>query len=177
MNRIKVNNGMAAAIILMSMFAGWQTLLLAIVIMLVLCETDDKFKGIAIRVVAFMAGITLVGYAWDIIYQGIQLAFSGLNTLISTLNYYLDSPISIIKLNQYLIDPVTGILKFLDSGVTYLLMLAKFGFVVATLSGKAVKENFIIKKINEYVSKVVSYVNNVEANTQTARTEQQNVSE
>lgn len=165
MNRIKINNGLAAAIILLSMFAGWGTLLLVTVLMLIFCETDDKFKGIAIRVIAFMAGLALVGYAWDIIYEGIRLVISGIRTLITTLNYYLDDPISILKLEQYLINPVNGILTFLNSVVAYLLMLAKFGFVVATLSGKAVKENIVIKKINEYVSKVVNYVSNIDASS------------
>lgn len=171
MNRIKINIGLAAAIILLSMFAGWQTLLIVTVLMLIFCETDEKFKGIAVRVIAFMAGLALVSYAWDILYEGIKLGISGLNTLIATLNYYLDDPISITKLNQYLINPVSGVLDFLNSGVTYLLMLAKFGFVVATLSGKAVKENIIVKKINEYVSKVVNYVSTMNGSVKAAEPE------
>lgn len=163
MERIKIKNGLAAAIILLSMFAGWQTLLIVTVLMLIFCDTDDKFKGIAVRVIAFMAGLALVSLAWEVLYKGIDLGIDGLNTLIGTLNSYLDDPIDITKLTRYLIYPATGILDWLNSAVNYLILLAKFGFIVATLSGRAVKENIIVKKVNEYVSKVVSYISNIDA--------------
>ncbi len=168
MNKVKISNGLAATMILLSMFAGWQTLLIVTVLLLIFCDCDDKLKGITVRVIAFMAALTLIGYAWDILYQGIQLGINGLNTVIGTINYYLEDPINISKLNQYLISPVSGLLSFANSAVSYLIMFTKFGFVIATLAGKAVKDNFFVSKINGYVSKVVNYVSSVEVGTPAA---------
>ena len=48
MNKLKINNGLAAIILLASLFAGWQTLLLAVILMLIFCEVNDKVRNLMV---------------------------------------------------------------------------------------------------------------------------------
>ena len=51
-------------------------------------------------------------------------------------------------------------------GVLYLvgllLVLAKLSFVISLIGNKNMKENVITKKINEYVTKIINYVNSID---------------
>ena len=63
MNKLKINNGLAAIILLASLFAGWQTLLLAVILMLIFCEVNDKVRNLMVNVIAFLVGLTLISFA------------------------------------------------------------------------------------------------------------------
>lgn len=164
MNKYKINPGLAAVLLVASLFAGWGTLLLVALLMLIFCEFDEKTKGIMVRVVSFLVGLSLVSLAWDLIYDGIHLIVDSLDNLIATINSYLDysNQINILKLEQYLINPATNILSILNSIVNYLLTFAKFGFILAIVAGKPMKGNIITNKINEFVNKVINFINSIE---------------
>ena len=164
MNKIKLNLGLASIILLACLFSGWATLLTVTVLILLFCDVDDKIKNIAIKVVAFYAGITLVSMAWGLIYDGVELLVGSLDKLIATINCYLEYPnlIDITKLKTYVITPITNLLSIADGIIDYLLVFAKFAFIIATLANKAIKENIVIKKINEYVAKIVEYINSLD---------------
>ena len=168
MSKIKLNPGLASIILLACLFSGWSTLLTVSVLMLLFCEVDDKIKGIAVKVIAFYAGITLVSMAWGLIYDGVDLIVNSIDKLIATINCYLEYPnlIDITKLKLYLISPVQNLLSIADGAIAYLLVFAKFGFIIATLGNKAVKENIVVKKINEFVAKVVNYINSIDVPAQ-----------
>jgi hypothetical protein len=167
MGKVKVNSGLASIIVLASLFAGWQTLLIVVTLLLLFCDIDDKLKDIIIKVVAFFAGIALVTLGWDLIVDLVSLVISTINNLVSLINNYLEyqNQISIVKLTTYLLNPIKTIVDIADGIITYLLTFAKFAFIVATLANKNVKENAIIKKINEFVSKIVTFVNNLDLGT------------
>lgn len=164
MNKLKINNGLAAIILLASLFAGWQTLLLAVILMLIFCEVNDKVRNLMVNVIAFLVGLTLISFAWSIISDGVSLVFKGIESIVNVINSYLSytNQISITTLQTKFMSPVTTIISFLDSGVDYLLMLTKFLFVVSTLTGHAMKENPFGKKVSEYASKAVNYVSSFE---------------
>ena len=152
MNKLKINNGLAAIILLASLFAGWQTLLLAVILMLIFCEVNDKVRNLMVNVIAFLVGLTLISFAWSIISDGVSLVFKGIESIVNVINSYLSygNQINIATLQTKFMSPVTTIISFLDSGVDYLLMLTKFLFVVSTLTGYAMKENPFSKKVSEY---------------------------
>ena len=164
MNKLKINNGLAAIILLASLFAGWQTLLLAVILMLIFCEVKDKERNLMVNVIAFLVGLTLISFAWSIISDGVSLVFKGIESIVNVINSYLSygNQINIATLQTKFMSPVTTIISFLDSGVDYLLMLTKFLFVVSTLTGHAMKENPFNKKVSEYASKAVNYVSSFE---------------
>lgn len=164
MGKVKVNSGLASVIVLASLFAGWQTLLIVVALLLLFCDMDEKVKGIIIKVVSFYAALALVSLGWGLITDLVDLIIESLDKLIAVVNGYLDyaNRIDITKLSVYVLNPVSSLVDIADGIISYLLVFAKFAFIIAVLGNKQVKENPIIKKINEFVEKVVAFINNIE---------------
>lgn len=164
MSKVKINPGLAAVMLVASLFAGWGTLLMVTVLMLIFCDMEDKVKSVIVRVVSFYIGLTLLSMAWGLIYDGIDLVIDAIAKLVDTINSYLTYPniIDITKLKAYLFTPVSNIADIANSVIGYLIVFAKFAFIVSIVAGKAAKETFVTKKINEYVAKVVNYINSVD---------------
>lgn len=160
MSKVKINNSLAALVLVCGIFTGWQTLLLAVVLMLIFCEVDDKLKNLMVTVVAFVAGIALITLFWNIIYEGINLFLRLIEEGIGVINAYLTDPIDTLDLRTKFINPVTTIIKFANSGFDYLVLLTKFGFIISVLTGRAMKENAFTRKVNEYIIKVGNFSNN-----------------
>ncbi|MBO5475218.1 MAG: hypothetical protein J5982_01780 [Bacilli bacterium] len=164
MGKVKVNSGLASVIVLASLFAGWQTLLIVVALLLLFCDMDEKVKGIIVKVVSFYAALALVSLGWGLITDLVDLIIESLDKLIAVVNGYLDyaNRIDITKLTAYVLNPVSSLVDIADGIISYLLVFAKFAFIIAVLGNKQVKENPIIKKINEFVEKVVAFINNIE---------------
>lgn len=161
MNRISIKPGLAALIVVASMFAGWQTLLIVCALMLLFCELDEKVKNIMVSVIAFTAGLALFSLVWGLIVDGAGLVTKTLNDLVSVVNSYLsvDSKIDITKLQSYLLNPINTLVSIANNIVTYLITFVKFGFIISILTGKKQNDNFFVIKVNEFVNKFTNYVN------------------
>ena len=178
MSKFKISSGLAAVVLLVSLFAGWSTLLLVTVLMLLFCEISEEVKKVMISVITFFAALTLFSMAWGIVVDGVSLVVNSLKSLIGIINTYLSNPINIFKLETNVIHPVTTLVDLADNIVSYLVVLAKFGFVIAILSNRPMKENFVVKKINGYISKFVNYINTFEVsinNVQQSNVQEQTV--
>lgn len=162
MNKIKMSSGLASVILLAGLFAGWETLLIVAILMFLFCELEDKVKSLAIKVLAFFLALSLVKMGWGLIADGVNVVIASLNDLISVINGYLDTPIDVTKLYLYLLTPISKLVGIANSVILYLITFAKFAFIIATLSNKAMKENFLVKKINEFVAKVVNFINSID---------------
>lgn len=163
MSKVKLNSGLVAAIALATLFASWEFALIALVLVLVFIELDEKVKAIITKVITFTVGLLLFTMLWKLIVNGVDVLFNSITGLLDVLNGYLDDPISYAKLNQYLIYPVKGIVSIADNIVNYLITFTKFGFIIAVLTNKGLKENFVVAKINEKVTSVVNFINNTDA--------------
>ena len=161
MNKVKVSTGLASLLLVASIFAGLGTLLTVTALLLVFCEVDN-IKGVIVRVVSFYVGLLLFQTVWSIIVSGYDLVYSTIDNFVSILNSYLDKSVSILKLHQYLLNPIKSIISICDSVVDFFILLIKFGFVVSFLEGKVAKENFISKFVNKFVDKAVAFVNGIE---------------
>lgn len=159
MNKLKINTGIASVVLLCSLVSGWSTLLTIVVLMLIFCEINDSVKQVMVRVVTFYFGITLFSTFWDLIVDGVDLGINTFNGVIEIFNSYLNDSISVFKLEMYLLNPISKFVSLLDGIVSYLLVFIKFSFIISVLTNKNMKDNFIVKKINEFVDKVISYVN------------------
>ena len=73
MGKVKINNNLAALMLVASIFAGWGTLMIVTILMIIFCDLNDKIKPLIIKVVSFMAGITLILLGWDLVSNGIDL--------------------------------------------------------------------------------------------------------
>jgi hypothetical protein len=159
MNKLKLNTGLASIVLLCSMITGWSTLLTIVVLMLIFCEITDSVKQVMVKVITFYFGITLFNTFWTLIVDGVNLGISSFNDIISILNGYLNEPISVLKLELYLLNPISKVITLLDNIVSYLLVFIKFSFIISVLTNKNMKDNFVLSKINEFVNKIINYVN------------------
>lgn len=158
MEDTKVNNGLLAVILIASMFAGWQTVLLVAVLLLVFGKINDGTKKMMITIITFLAGVALFNLFWDLIVSGVGVLTNSLTGVIEIINSYLDEPINILKFQQYFLSPLTGLLSIADRIVDYAILAIKFTFIVSLLTSKKMSENFLFKKINEYVTKFTDYL-------------------
>ncbi len=157
MTKVKINPGLASVMLVASIFAGWECLLLVTLLMFVFCEIDEKIQNVAIRVITFMAAYTIISWGWTIITSGIGVITGGITDVVAIINTYLD-PVDQIETTKLLV-PVTHIVNIADSVVDFLLLVSKLGFVISIFTFKAAKSNPILNKINEYVNKVLNYIN------------------
>lgn len=166
MNKLKINNSLAAIILVAALFAGWQTMLLVVLLMLIFCELDDKIKNLATTVIAFLVGLTLISILWTLIYDGVNLLLDSVDTIVKVLNAYLSSgnKIDIAGLQEKLIDPVKQLLGVGDSFVDFLITFTKFGFVISIFTGATMKNNAFTRKVNEYINKALGFINNYGVN-------------
>lgn len=162
MTKLKINSGLASIIVLASLFAGWQTLLLVVLFILLFCEIDDTIKGIIVKVVSFFVALTLFSTIWSIITDMFPIVVSSFNKFMGIIEGYMDKPIDLSKVNAYLFNPIESIISIADSIVQYVLVIVKFMFIISVLANKVMKDNFITKFINKYVDKVVSFVNGID---------------
>lgn len=155
-NKLKINTGLASIILVASLFAGWQTMLIVTILMFLFCEVDERVKQVATSVITFYVGYTIVSTGWTIIMNVADLIVSTINNfvayIVKTFELY-DFDISI------LMTPLGIIIKVLDNGVSILLSIVKLGFVIGILTGKPSSSNPLSSKINEYVNKAINYVN------------------
>ena len=161
MGKVKINNNLAALMLVASIFAGWGTLMIVTILMIVFCDLNDKIKPLIIKVVSFMAGITLILLGWDLVSNGIDLIFKLFNNIISIINSYLSysNKIDLVEFQGKFVVPVTTVVASIGSIIKYLVTFSKFGFIIAIISGKAMKENAWTKKVNQYVSKFTNFAN------------------
>lgn len=170
MSRIKINSGLASLVLLASVFSGWQTMLLTIILLFAFFDVDETVKKVLVSVITFYVGYQIVAIGWDIIVSVVNAILNGLTGLVGVFNNYVDAidQISIVKLTS----PVAYVIETLDDIVSIMLVLAKVGFVISTITGKAGKTNMVTSKIQEYVNKALNYVNNF-VNSQQVNTQPQ----
>ena len=162
MSKLKINSGLASVILLACLFSGWATFLTVVILMLIFCEISDSVKQVLIRVITFYFGITLLSMAWGLLVDGVNLVIDSFNVFIGIINSYLTDPISVYKLEAYLLTPIAKVVSLADGIISYLLVFIKFSFILAVLGNKKLKDNFIVIKLNIFVDKVVSFVNSFE---------------
>jgi len=170
MNKMKLSSGLGSILLVASLFAGWQTLLLITILMFVFCEIEESVKDVAIKVITFFVGFTIVSIGWDIVINGVSAVTGGIDSLVGMINTYLDS-IDYINANK-LIAPIHAVKNIASSIMTVLFMVVKLGFIISILTGKSGNKNILSSKIDEYVNKALNYVSgnvtNMNSTMQTA---------
>lgn len=174
MTKVKMNSGLACAMLVASIFAGWEALLLVTLLMFIFVEIDEKIQNVAIRVITFYVGYTIVSMGWNLIYSCVDVVVDAIKNVVTIINTYVD-PVDYVDASKIIV-PVTSILSVIDSCVSVLLLLARLGFVVSVFTFKPSKTTPLSTKINEYVNKVLNYINgniNVQAAPTAGQTQQQ----
>ena len=166
MQKYKISAGLAAVLLIGGLISGLSSLLIIAVLMLIFCEIDKKTSNLMAKILSFIVGLTIVSFAWSIIFEGIHLIDKSLDDVVSVINSYLSSGnyINLGKLDIYLISPILKITDILDELVNFVLLVVKYGFILSILIGKPIKSNAITNKINEFINYVVKFMQNVELN-------------
>lgn len=162
MGKVKVPAGLAGAILVAAYMAGWQTALIVFILMLIFIEMNDNVKGVMVRVLTFMIGLALFMMLWSLIQGGYGMVYDSIRTFFNIISSYLEDPIDVSKLYQYLLDPIKNIISICDNIIVFLYDLAKFGFLIALLAGKQFKENFFVRWVNNYVDKAINFIKTIE---------------
>lgn len=160
MEKVKINKGILALIMITSIFGNWQTMLIIAVLLLLFANIEEDSKKLLVYVIAFFAGITLFGLLCDLIVQGADSLINGFTELINILNIYLNDAIQISKLRLYLFTPISSLVKIFDNIASFLIIFAKFSFVVSVLINKPRSNNPLFNMINKYMDKFMNYFNN-----------------
>lgn len=165
-NKIKLNPGLASIVLVAAFLIGWQFLITAIVFMFAFCEIDESTKNVAVKVVTFLVGLTVVSIGWNILVDGVGVLIDGVNLVLQFINQFLD-PVDAIEITN-IESTIRTVVSFADKVVDLLIRVAEVAFVVAMLTGKPGKENFVTKKINEYVNSALNFVSGTPAPAQQA---------
>lgn len=160
-NKIKLSSGLASLILVATLFAGWQVVLLVMLLMFLFCEVEENVKNVASKVLTFYVGFTLVSMAWELIISGINLVFGSLDQIVAIINVYRD-PLDLITLAKFT-TPFVTVIAVVDSIFNYLLTFVKFGFIISLLTGKAIHNNPVSSKINEYMTKAINYISSMDS--------------
>lgn len=163
MSKVKVPAGLAGALLVASFFAGWQTALIVFLLMLIFVEMNDNVKGVMVRVLTFMIGLTLFMMLWNLLQGAYSVVYDTIKDFLGIISSWLEEPIDVTKLYLYFLDPIKNLIGICDNIVNFLYDLTRFGFIIALLAGKQFKENFFIKWINSFVEKAINFIKNIEA--------------
>jgi len=166
MNKYKINPGLACVLLVAAFLAGGATLLTVTALIFLFCEVNDRVEQTATRVVTFFIGITIVALGWGLIVQGIGLVTGLIAKLFTSINGFLDYE-DAINYAKFL-GPIESIVDIADDVVSLLLGIAKLGFVVALITNKPASPNFITRKIDEFVTKTLNFLNGVPVQAQQA---------
>ncbi len=155
MNKSKVNTGIAALLVFASIFAGWDVLLIVSVLLLIFSEFNDKTKDVTVKVISFLAGISIITLGWSLIVNGVDLLFNVIEKFVDIINSYLSDPITMINLTRYVITPISKLVEIGDKIFDYIIIIIKFKFILDILNNKPIKNNIITK----FVNKVINFIN------------------
>lgn len=160
MNKIKLSPGLASVILITAFFAGGGNLLLITLLMFIFCEIDSNIKNNATRIITFSLALTIVSIGWGLLYSGADLLVDCFGKIETTINTFRNVG-EYIKLTKFIV-PIREALDVVDSLISILLTLAKFGFVISMLTNKPGNNNFISRKVNEYINIILNYINSIE---------------
>ncbi len=157
MNKYKINPGLACVMLVAAFLAGGATLLTITALIFLFCEVDDRVEQTATRVITFFVGITIVALGWNLIVEGIGIITGLIAKFFTSINGFLEYD-EVINYEKFL-GPIQSVVAICDEVVTFLISLAKLCFVVALITNKPAKPNFITRKIDEFVGKTLNFLN------------------
>lgn len=156
--KIKASANVLSMVMLLSLFVDWKWMLIVTVFIWCFCESGQSIKNLIIRCLAVYAGCYLFSWFWDIIYAGYNLGVSGINGLFEILvGFGADMTEVVLNVNKYVLNPIAVIAKLLDSAISFLILLAKFKFIMSVVTNRPLTG--IFGKIQEYINYFVNFGN------------------
>ena len=158
MKKFKINANFLALLVIISLFAGWEYMIVVTAFIWCFCESSQNLKNLTISAIAIFAGCYVFMWLWDVIESIYSIGIDSLTGLITILgNYGVDVLELSIKLDKYLVGTLDVVMDLASSVVYLLVLLTKFKFIVSIISNKPMTGAF--SKIQEYINYFINFAN------------------
>ena len=161
MQKLKINPGLAAVILVAGLLTGGQTLLTVVVLMFAFCEVDSKVTNIAVKVITFFVGLALFNLLWSGIYNSADGIAYCLQKLCETINNWIPATSAFRIPTTDFMTPINAFVQIADRVITILLIFVKLGFVISLFAGKDKKATGLVGKVQDYITKSLVFINNI----------------
>lgn len=158
MKKFKINANFLALLVIISLFAGWEYMIVVTAFIWCFCESSQNLKNLTISAIAIYAGCYVFSWLWDVVESVYAIgtdSLTGLMTILS--NYGVDVLEISINLDKYLVSTLDVIMDLATSVIYLLILLTKFKFVVSIVSNKPMTGAF--SKIQEYINYFINFAN------------------
>ena len=157
MKKLKVNENILALMMFISMFAGWQYMLIVLGFIWAFCEAGNSLQRLTVKVVSVFGGIAIVSLIWSLIIQGADATLGGLNKFFQMLvSWGVDANL-VTNANKYAFQPIDLILSIFESILNLLLLIVKVKFIFSVLGNRTYTGFWPVKGIAE---KIENFANN-----------------
>jgi len=157
MKKLKVNENILALLMFASIFAGWQYLVIVTAFIWAFCEAGKSLQNLTVKIISVFGALAIINLGWDLIVQGVDMSFGGLNKFFQMLVSWGVSPDLVVTSNTYVFTPIQLLVQIVGSVVAFLLLLAKLKFIVEILANKDAKT---IWPFNGFAKKIEEFANN-----------------
>ena len=136
MKKFKVNENILALLMFAAIFAGWQYLIIVTAFIWAFCEAGKSLQKLTVKVIAVFGALAIIELGWDVIVQGIDMTFGGLNRFFNMLVSWGVSPELVTNATRYAFTPMDLLIQIVGSILSFLLLLAKLKFIVEIIVNK-----------------------------------------
>ena len=157
MKKLKVNENILALLMFASIFAGWQYLVIVTAFIWAFCEAGKSLQNFTVKVISVFGALAIINLGWDLIVQGVDMGFGGLNRFFQMLVSWGVSADLVVTSNAYVFTPINLLVQIVGSVVAFLLLLAKLKFIVEIIANKDAKT---IWPFNGFAKKIEEFANN-----------------
>lgn len=157
MKKLKVNSNLLALLVLISLFAGWEYMIIVTAFIWCFCESSQNLKNLTISAIAIYAGCYLFSLLWTLIYDGYGLGVDALEGFFGIIGSYSSDVTMPTELTQYLLNPLAIVMDFLGNVVKFIIILVKFKFVISVVTNRPMAGVF--SKIQEYINYFINFAN------------------
>lgn len=156
MKKFKINANFLALLILISLFAGWEYIILVTAFIWLFTEENKKLRDLSIKAIAIYGACVLFSMAWTLISGAIDLGSEGILTVFKVLNSY-NSDIVATDIQRYFLIPVGYVVTYIGLLVSFLILFVKFSFIRSVIMNKPMLGLF--GKLDEYVNNFTKFAN------------------
>jgi ribosomal protein S27AE len=157
MKKLKVNENILALLMFISMFAGWQYMIIVLGFIWAFCEAGNSLQKLTVKVVSVFGGIAIVSLVWSLVVQGIDATMGGLNRFFQMLvSWGVDGNL-VVNANRYAFQPINLLVEIFESVLNLLLLIVKVKFIFCVLANKNYTGFWPVKGIAE---KIENFANN-----------------
>ena len=157
MKKFKVNANLLALLVIISLFAGWEYMIVVTAFIWCFCESSKNVRNLTIQALAIYGGCYLFTTLWSLIQSGYGLGVDALEGFFGIIGSYSSNVTMPAELNTYLLTPISIVMSFLSGVVSFIVVLVKFKFVLSVVSNKPMTGVF--SKIQEYINYFVNFAN------------------